>query len=276
MQRKVFRVEQMFAGGRAAARPRARGTRSGRRTQGAARARRTARRAPPTPCKRSSASSRSCTTPSPTTSASLPRSSATAKSAAWRARPASSAPRSTAWKRPREKILKSAEVIDDSARALAATLKDDYERGLAQDIQDHVVKIYEACNFQDLSRPAHRQCDRDPDDDRGPGGGHARALQRPAGRMRRAAKPSAGHGLLNGPKLDGDSGHTSQSDIDSVCSVSAAALIRTKQTSAAAAKPAASASAAGSDARSTTNAITSGAAACISRNGPASRPIRRP
>ena len=49
-----------------------------------------------------------------------------------------------------EKILKSAEVIDDSAKALAAALKTDYERGLAQDIQEHVVQIYEACNFQDL------------------------------------------------------------------------------------------------------------------------------
>src|ERR1035437_4146749 len=50
-----------------------------------------------------------------------------------------------------EKILKSTEVIDESARALAATLKDDYKRGLAQEIQEYVVKIYEACNFQDLS-----------------------------------------------------------------------------------------------------------------------------
>jgi chemotaxis protein CheZ len=50
-----------------------------------------------------------------------------------------------------EKILKSAEVIEDSTKALAAAMHTDYERGLAQEIQDHVVKIYEACNFQDLS-----------------------------------------------------------------------------------------------------------------------------
>src|SRR5450830_796701 len=87
-----------------------------------------------------------------------------------------------------EKILKSTEVIDESARALAATLKDDYKRGLAQEIQEHVVKIYEACNFQDL---------------RGQPG------EAPA------AKP--GHALLNGPRLDGDSGHTSQRDIDKMC-----------------------------------------------------------
>ena len=50
-----------------------------------------------------------------------------------------------------QKILKSTEVIDESARTLAAALKTDYERGLAQDIQDQVVQIYEACNFQDLA-----------------------------------------------------------------------------------------------------------------------------
>jgi chemotaxis protein CheZ len=112
-----------------------------------------------------------------------------------------------------EKILKSTEVIDESARALAATLKDDYKRGLAQEIQDHVVKIYEACNFQDLS---------------GQRIGHVietltmienqveSMLERHATQPSDApaAKPAAEPGLLNGPRLDGDSGHTSQGDID--------------------------------------------------------------
>ena len=112
-----------------------------------------------------------------------------------------------------EKILKSAEVIDDSARALTATLKDDYKRGLAQEIQDHVVKIYEACNFQDLSgqrignvietlNTIEDQVE----------GMLERHKDRPANAP--AAKPVASHGLLNGPRLDGDSGHTNQSDID--------------------------------------------------------------
>ena len=48
-------------------------------------------------------------------------------------------------------ILHEAEGIDECARALGSTLKTDYERGLAQDIQEHTVKIYEACNFQDLA-----------------------------------------------------------------------------------------------------------------------------
>jgi chemotaxis protein CheZ len=33
-------------------------------------------------------------------------------------------------------------------RALASALNDDYHHGLAQDVQDHVVRIYEACNFR--------------------------------------------------------------------------------------------------------------------------------
>jgi chemotaxis protein CheZ len=50
-----------------------------------------------------------------------------------------------------QNILASAEVIDDCARALASALSDGYQRGLAQDVQDHVVRIHEACNFQDLA-----------------------------------------------------------------------------------------------------------------------------
>ncbi|MGH6727737.1 MAG: protein phosphatase CheZ [Pseudolabrys sp.] len=113
------------------------------------------------------------------------------------------------------KILKSTELIDESARALAAAPKTDYERGLAQDIQDHVVKIYEACNFQDLS---------------GQRIGHVietlnmieeqveAMLDRHNGEPSAppAAKPPQNGDLLNGPRLDGASGHTSQNDIDAL------------------------------------------------------------
>ena len=87
-----------------------------------------------------------------------------------------------------EKILKSTEVIDDCAKSLAASLKDDYKRGLAQEIQEHVVNIYEACNFQDLSGQRIGHVIETLNDDRGPGGGHARAPQRRA--RRRAAPPN--------------------------------------------------------------------------------------
>jgi chemotaxis protein CheZ len=112
-----------------------------------------------------------------------------------------------------EKILKSTEVIDESAKALAATLKDDFKRGLAQEIQEHVVKIYEACNFQDLGgqRIGHVIETLTMIENQVEG-----MLKRHNGQLgdTSAAEPSAGAGLLNGPRLDGDSGHTNQRDID--------------------------------------------------------------
>ena len=112
-----------------------------------------------------------------------------------------------------QQILKSVEVIDDSAKALAVTQKNDYEIGLTQEIQDQVVAIYEACNFQDLAGQrignvlgmmtmvedqVLAMLDR------------CEAAREP----KPAPRPDAA--LLNGPKLDGDAGHASQSDIDAM------------------------------------------------------------
>lgn len=115
-----------------------------------------------------------------------------------------------------QKILKSVEVIDESARALTATLKDDYKRGVAQDIQDHVVQIYEACNFQDIAgqRISNVIGTMTMVEDQ-----VAAMLDRCTaidGRKETPAqtKPTPSRGLLNGPKLDGDSGHADQHDID--------------------------------------------------------------
>jgi chemotaxis protein CheZ len=110
------------------------------------------------------------------------------------------------------KILKSTEAIDDRAKALAAALKTDYLRGLVHDIQDDVVSIYEACNFQDLAgqRIGSVIAILNMIEDQVAG-----ILDRgtsPSGDA--AAKPFSGNGLLNGPRLDGASGHNSQSDID--------------------------------------------------------------
>jgi chemotaxis protein CheZ len=115
-----------------------------------------------------------------------------------------------------QKILKSVEVIDECARALTATLKDDYKRGLAQDVQDHVVQIYEACNFQDIAGQrisnvigtmtmVEDQVAAMLDRCNAIGGRNEDPAQ---------AKPGSRRGLLNGPRLDGDSGHASQCDID--------------------------------------------------------------
>lgn len=112
-----------------------------------------------------------------------------------------------------QKILKSAEGADDGAKALAAALKTDYERGLAQDIQDNVVRIYEACNFQDLAGQRIENVI-----------ATLTAIEEQVAAMlarcngvnipTAAARVTPGNGLLNGPKLDGDAGHASQHDID--------------------------------------------------------------
>jgi chemotaxis protein CheZ len=107
------------------------------------------------------------------------------------------------------KILKSSEIIEESAKALAAALKSDYERGLTQDIQDQVVEVYEACNFQDLAGQRIGKVI-----------AILTAIEQQVAAMIARTTPSvvpaaaAGRGLLNGPKLDGDAGHASQRDID--------------------------------------------------------------
>jgi chemotaxis protein CheZ len=117
-----------------------------------------------------------------------------------------------------QKILASAEAIDECARALASALTDDYHNGLAQDVQDHVVRMYEACNFQDLAGQrigkviATLMMVEE----------HLAAMierhhssseaSHPATEMGRAY----GGDLINGPRLDGDSGHVSQQDIDAM------------------------------------------------------------
>jgi len=117
-----------------------------------------------------------------------------------------------------QKILASAEVVDDCARALASALDDDYHHGLAQDVQDHVVRIYEACNFQDLAgqrigkviatllmieerlAAMIERCN------------NSDSKNRPAA----PAEQPSNYEFINGPRLDGDSGHASQGDIDAM------------------------------------------------------------
>ncbi len=50
-----------------------------------------------------------------------------------------------------EQILGAAEDIDQMASTLIARLKDEQNRQLVQDVQERVIKIFEACNFQDLT-----------------------------------------------------------------------------------------------------------------------------
>jgi chemotaxis protein CheZ len=115
-----------------------------------------------------------------------------------------------------QKVLASVEAVDDCARVLVSALTDDYHHGLAQDIQDHVVRVYEACNFQDLAGQRIgkviatlvmveeqlavmiENCSK----------------VTSAARLDTAAGSQPSGDLLNGPRLDGDGGHASQQDID--------------------------------------------------------------
>ncbi|MET0277880.1 MAG: protein phosphatase CheZ [Pseudorhodoplanes sp.] len=115
-----------------------------------------------------------------------------------------------------ERILKSAEEIDESANALASMLKGGHELGLAQDIQDRATAIFEACNFHDLTGQRISKV-----------AATLKMVEEHLARMMEIwsvidrfnfdAAQSAAHnldGLLNGPKLEGDNGHSSQDDID--------------------------------------------------------------
>lgn len=112
-------------------------------------------------------------------------------------------------------ILKSAEFIDEAARNLSAQLKNTYEKDLAQDIQDRVTGIFEACNFQDLTgqRISKVVATLNMVED------HLARMTEIWSVIERfnseavqssCANPEG----LSGPKLDGDAGHTSQDEID--------------------------------------------------------------
>ena len=113
-----------------------------------------------------------------------------------------------------QKILNEAERVDEYARTLGSTLKTDYERGLAQDIQDHTVQIYEACNFQDL---AGQRVAKVVETLNLVEAQLSAMLTRCNGRPTKVqVKAAAGGRLINGPKLDGDCDHASQHDIDKI------------------------------------------------------------
>jgi len=122
--------------------------------------------------------------------------------------------------RATQHILEAAEFIDEAANTLSASLKHEQEHALAGDIRDHVVRIFEACNFQDLSgqRIAKVLATLTFVEDR-----VARMLEIWGGRD--ALKDYAAVALterdsetklVSGPKLNGDPGHVSQQEIDAM------------------------------------------------------------
>ena len=124
--------------------------------------------------------------------------------------------------RATQQILDAAESIDEAADTLSAALKQEQEQALTSDIRDQVVRIFEACNFQDLSgqRIAKVLATLTFVEDR-----VARMLEIWGGRAALEDYATAANGgrdvenqLVSGPKLDGDSGHVSQQEIDAMFS----------------------------------------------------------
>ncbi len=118
--------------------------------------------------------------------------------------------------RATQSILQAAEEIDQAAHALSASLKSGHEQGLAHDIQDRVVQIFEACNFQDLTgqRVAHVV-------------GTLKFVEDHVARLLAiwhgieqftpvvfGAEVEGDERFLNGPKLADDAGHSTQDEID--------------------------------------------------------------
>lgn len=116
-----------------------------------------------------------------------------------------------------QQILAAAEDIDQAANTLSAALKSEVEQGLTQDIQDRVIQIFEACNFQDLAGQRITKV-----------AATLKFIEEHVLRMIAiwggldafepndpvAAVERAMIELLHGPRLEGDDGHASQEDID--------------------------------------------------------------
>ena len=117
-------------------------------------------------------------------------------------------------------ILSNAEEIDQLASTLAPRLKDEQNQQLVQDMQERVIKIFEACNFQDLTGQRITKVV-----------GTLKFIETHIVRMMKIwggldafkgieaetiAQRQGDARLLNGPRIAGESGHASQDDIDAM------------------------------------------------------------
>jgi chemotaxis protein CheZ len=119
-----------------------------------------------------------------------------------------------------QQILEAVEAIDQAASALSKVTSPDQQKILSEEIQERVVSIFEACNFQDLTGQRiskvmatmkfienHITIMMDIW-----GGVDAIKAHAPAIIDERDGDAR----LLNGPKLESDVGHASQNDIDAL------------------------------------------------------------
>ena len=119
-----------------------------------------------------------------------------------------------------QQILEAAEAIDNAATALAKVTSPDQQKILSEEIQERVVSIFEACNFQDLTGQRiskvmttmkfienHIMVMMDI-------WGGVDAIRAHAPPIVDEREGDAR--FLNGPKNEGDVGHASQNDIDAL------------------------------------------------------------
>jgi chemotaxis protein CheZ len=119
-----------------------------------------------------------------------------------------------------QQILEAAEAIDNAASALGKVTSADQQKILSDDIQERVVAIFEACNFQDLTgqriskvMTTMKFIEQHILEMMEIWGG-VDAIKAHAPPIIDTREGDAK--LLNGPKLDGDEGHASQDDIDAM------------------------------------------------------------
>jgi chemotaxis protein CheZ len=119
-----------------------------------------------------------------------------------------------------QQILEAAESIDQAATALTRVNSPDQQKLLSEEIQERVVSIFEACNFQDLTGQRiskvmntmkfienHITVMMDI-------WGGVDAIKSHAPAIVDTREGDAR--LLNGPKVEGDAGHASQDEIDAL------------------------------------------------------------
>jgi len=119
-----------------------------------------------------------------------------------------------------QQILEAAESIDQAASALSKVNSLDQQKILSEEIQERVISIFEACNFQDLTGQRISKVMTTMKFIEN----HIYVMMDIWGgvdAIKAHVPPIADHRegdakLLNGPKLDGDVGHASQDDIDAL------------------------------------------------------------
>jgi len=118
-----------------------------------------------------------------------------------------------------QQILEAAESIDQAATALTKVNSPDQQKLISEEIQERVVSIFEACNFQDLTGQRIKKVMNTMKFIENHitvmmdiwGGVDAIKAHAPVVDSREEDEK-----LLNGPKLAGDVGHASQDDIDAL------------------------------------------------------------